>query len=103
MELLLQFPIHMKLLNVCGMNGIKYMIHSASFSPMKIFFGAPSCVPATTMETAGSNIGDKEIEELFYKDYCSHLSEVMNYPGVIYNDPLVIKKLNIAKRYKKCD
>lgn len=82
--------------NVLGMEGIRYMIRNGSKVPFKFFFGASPCVPATAFETAGAHIGPDEIRELFEKDGLIYLSEMMNYPGVLYNDPEVIEKIRIA-------
>ena len=87
--------------NVCGLEGIQYMVDNAKLSPMKINFGAPSCVPATSFESSGAVIGSSEIEQLLEKETCSHLSEMMNFPGVLFSDKEVLAKLNIAKKYNK--
>jgi len=68
---------------------------------MKIFTGVPSCVPATQFETSGAAIGPIEIEQLFSESRCSHLSEMMNFPGVVYEDPNVLEKIELAKKYNK--
>jgi adenine deaminase len=87
--------------NVSGIDGIKYMIENGNQVPFKFYFGAPSCVPATGFETAGKQITAGDIEHLF-KDYgLKYLSEMMNFPGVIFNDPEVMKKIDVAKRYNK--
>ena len=65
--------------------------------PFEIAFGAPSCVPATTFETAGAEITAQHIRELFQNPRIRYLSEMMNWPGVLFNDPLVMEKLRIAK------
>lgn len=87
--------------NVCGMNGIRFMIDNAKLTPMKIFFGVPSCVPATPFETSGAILSSKETEELFASSECSHLSEMMNYPGVIYDNKSVYSKIDVAHKYNK--
>ena len=87
--------------NVCGIEGIYFMVDNAKMTPMKIYFGAPSCVPATDFETSGSIISAADIEILFLNNICSHLSEMMNYPGLIYDDVNVHKKLDVAKKYSK--
>lgn len=87
--------------NVCGVDGILFMVENARKTPMKIFFGAPSCVPATNFETSGANILPEDIERLFSNGICTHLSEMMNFPGVIFNDKLVNEKLSIAKNHNK--
>lgn len=87
--------------NVCGVDGVIFMKKSAQNTPMKIFLGAPSCVPATSFETSGAVLDSFQIEKLFENNVCTHLSEMMNYPGVIYGDEEVIRKINIAKKYNK--
>lgn len=82
--------------NVLGMAGIKYMIDDGNSIPFKFFFGAPSCVPATEFETAGAKITVQDIEVLFDKYGFKYLSEMMNYPGVIYDDPDVLEKLRVS-------
>ncbi|MGF7137917.1 adenine deaminase [Roseimarinus sediminis] len=86
--------------NVCGVDGVDFMLQNAALSPMKIATGAPSCVPATRFETSGAEIGAKEIDELFKKGKCTHLSEMMNFPGVIQKDAEIIRKLNTAHKYR---
>lgn len=83
--------------NVLGIKGIEFMINDANKVPFKFFFGAPSCVPATTFETAGSIITGNDIEQLFDKYHLKYLSEMMNYPGVIFEDKDVLEKIQIAK------
>ena len=87
--------------NVLGLEGVRYMQKLAEQTPMKIHFGIPSCVPATNFETAGATLGPAEIEELCRDESLVYLSEMMNFPGVIHRDPLVMEKLAIAKRYGK--
>ena len=87
--------------NVLGIAGINYMIDSAAKTPLKIFFGAPSCVPATTFETAGANINSDDIAQLMQRDDIWYLSEMMNFPAVIFNDKEVHKKLQNAQKYQK--
>jgi adenine deaminase len=84
--------------NVLGLDGVMYMIRDAAKVPVKFYFGAPSCVPATTFETSGAVIGTAEIETLMQIPEIKYLSEMMNYPGVINNDPEVIKKIDIARK-----
>ncbi len=87
--------------NVCGVEGVRFMIEDSKRTPMKIFTGVPSCVPATQFETSGAAIGPIEIEQLFSESRCSHLSEMMNFPGVVYDDPNVLEKIELAKKYNK--
>lgn len=87
--------------NVLGVEGVDYMIENGRSVPFKFYFGAPSCVPATTFETSGAAIDIDDIENLLKRDEIKFLSEVMNYPGVINEDPQIIAKLNLAKKYSK--
>ena len=83
--------------NVMGIEGVYYMLDNAAKVPFKFNFGAPSCVPATSFETAGAEIGVEGIKELLANDSIKYLAEMMNYPGVIYEDPMVLAKIDAAK------
>lgn len=85
--------------NVLGIEGVRYMIRNGSLVPFHFYFGVPSCVPATSFETAGSSITDQEIRTLFQQDKLKYLSEMMNYPGVLARDPLVMDKIRIAQEF----
>lgn len=87
--------------NVLGVEGVKYMIASGKRVPFKFFFGAPSCVPATSFETSGFTLDAKTIEELMQMDDIHYLAEMMNWPGVVFDDPEVLKKLEAAKKVGK--
>jgi adenine deaminase len=87
--------------NVCGVDGVHYMIDNGKKVPFHFFFGAPSCVPATTFETAGAMIDSDQITNLLALDDIYYLSEMMNFPGVLYNDPEVIKKISAAHKAGK--
>ena len=87
--------------NVLGVDGVRYMIEVGKKSPFKFYFGAPSCVPATTFETAGATLNSDDIEELLSSDDIKYLGEMMNYPGVLFNDDEVSKKLEAARRHDK--
>ena len=87
--------------NVCGIEGVKFMIENGEQVPLKFYFGAPSCVPATVFETAGAEISIKEIDELLKSDKVKYLAEMMNWPGVLFKDPLIYEKIKIAKKYNK--
>ncbi len=82
--------------NVCGKAGVQYMIDNSKLSPFKFFFGAPSCVPATGFETAGATLDAAAVAELLNSPDIWYLSEMMNYPGVLYNDPQVMAKIAAA-------
>ena len=87
--------------NVLGMDGVRYMIEDGAHVPFKFFWGAPSCVPATAYETSGAEIGVDQVEDLLRMEDINFLSEVMNVPGVLNNDPEVIAKINLAQSYNK--
>ncbi|MGE4395584.1 MAG: adenine deaminase, partial [Methanobacteriales archaeon] len=83
--------------NVMGLEGIDFMIEDSKRVPLKFFFTAPSCVPATEFETAGAKIGINEIRTLLERDDIVALGEMMDFPGVISEDPEVIKKIEVAR------
>ncbi len=87
--------------NVLGSDGVHYMIENARNAKLKFHFGAPSCVPATNFETAGAVIDAKGVEELLQLDDIHYLSEMMNYPGVLFGDEEVMKKIEAARRIGK--
>lgn len=87
--------------NVCGLSGVEYMIENGNTVPFKFNFGAPSCVPATIFETAGAQLDSKDVEELLLRDDIKYLSEMMNFPGVLNNDPEVLQKIKTAHRLGK--
>ena len=87
--------------NVLGKEGIRYMIDNGKKVPFKFFFGAPSCVPSTSFETAGFTLDANDIEELMASPDIYYLSEMMNYPGVIHDDPEIQRKIAAARRYGK--
>ncbi|RZK40754.1 MAG: adenine deaminase [Hymenobacter sp.] len=85
--------------NVLGVAGVQYMLDNAATVPFKFCFGAPSCVPATPFETAGAEITAADIETLFQNPKIGYLAEMMNWPGVLNRDPLVMDKIDLALRY----
>ena len=87
--------------NVLGIDGVKYIIENGKKVPLKFYFGASSCVPATIFETAGANLGVDKIEELLKTDEIKYLSEMMNWPGVLSHDKEVMAKIAVAKKYNK--
>ncbi len=87
--------------NVLGVPGVEFMIENGKQTPFKFNFGAPSCVPATSFESAGAVIDSDDIKTLMANPDIKYLAEMMNYPGVIYDDAEVLKKLEWAKHYKK--
>ena len=88
-----------EIVNVLGLHGFRFMVENASQSQMPIYFGAPSCVPATPFETAGAQLDSAQLESLFQNQSATYLSEMMNYPGVLNNAPDITAKINLAKRY----
>jgi adenine deaminase len=87
--------------NVCGIDGVDYMIENGTKSPMKFYFGAPSCVPSTHFETAGAVLDAAAVEKLLMRDDIYFLAEMMNFPGVIHKNKQVHAKLDAAKRLGK--
>lgn len=90
--------------NVLGAEGVHYMLENAAKSPLKFNFGVPSCVPATSFETAGATLDAREVALLLNDERLSYLAEVMNVPGVLNRDPEVMAKIAAAKaRGKRVD
>jgi len=87
--------------NVLGMQGVEFMIKDAEKVPLNFFFGAPSCVPATVFESNGAIINHQMIGQLLRRTEIKYMSEMMNFPGVIYDDPEVLKKIACAKEVGK--
>jgi adenine deaminase len=83
--------------NVCGIEGMKYVLNRARRLPFDLFLMAPSCVPATHLETSGASLGPKEIRQILGWKECLGLGEVMNFPGVIGGDETVLKKISLAR------
>ncbi|CAL2102175.1 Adenine deaminase [Tenacibaculum sp. 190130A14a] len=87
--------------NVLGVKGVDFMIENGKKVPLKFNFGAPSCVPATSFESAGAVIDSDDIKKMMENPDIKYLAEMMNYPGVIYQDEEVLKKIAWAKHYNK--
>jgi adenine deaminase len=87
--------------NVCGIEGVEFMIENSKQVPFKFNFGAPSCVPATIFETAGASLNSEAVEKLLQLKEISYLSEMMNFPGVLNKDPEVMKKIAAAHKLGK--
>lgn len=87
--------------NVLGKAGVYYMIENSKKAPLKFHFGAPSCVPATSFESAGAVIDSEGIKELMGSPDIYYLAEMMNYPGVLFDDAEVLKKIQWAKHFNK--
>ena len=82
--------------NVCGLEGVQYMIDNGKKVPFHFFFGAPSCVPATAFETAGAAIDSVATAKLLASPDIYYLSEMMNFPGVLHQDAEVMQKIKAA-------
>lgn len=87
--------------NVCGIPGIDYMIEDGKHSPLKFYFGAPSCVPATHVETAGAVLNAADVKALLKRDDIHFLAEMMNFPGILMGDEQVLLKLKYARDLNK--
>jgi adenine deaminase len=87
--------------NVCGLAGVEFMIRNGNSVPFYFNFGAPSCVPATRFETAGATLEAAKVAHLLARDDIKYLSEMMNFPGVLHNDPEVMAKIHAAQRVGK--
>ncbi len=82
--------------NVCGLEGIRYVLSCARRLPFELFLMAPSCVPATPLETSGASLEPQALRRLFRWRGCIGLGEVMNFPGVLGGDEGVLSKINLA-------
>jgi adenine deaminase len=87
--------------NVCGMEGVSFMIDNGKTVPFSFNFGAPSCVPATIFETAGASLHSQEVQTLLENPDIKYLSEMMNFPGVLQGEPEVMRKIAAAKALGK--
>src|SRR6187402_2948181 len=85
--------------NVCGIDGVRYMVNLGRQSGFKFYFGAPSCVPATSFETAGATLTVEDIRKLSTEGQVHYLAEMMNYPAVLVRDPLVMDKIKLAREF----
>ncbi len=83
--------------NVLGLDGIRYMLRATETLPLRVFFMAPSCVPASPLENAGATLSAQEIREVLSWNRVLGLGEVMNFPGVLSRDPEVWAKLGAAQ------
>ena len=87
--------------NVLGVQGVEFMIENGKKVPLKFNFGAPSCVPATSFESAGAIIDAEDIQLMMENPDIKYLAEMMNYPGVLMDDEEVLKKIQHAKNNNK--
>ncbi len=83
--------------NVLGLDGIRYMLESSKYNPLSVYVMLPSCVPATDMETSGSQLASYDIAPLFSNPWVLGLAEMMNYPGVIFGESEVLAKIASAR------
>jgi len=87
--------------NVCGIQGVDFMIDNGKQVPFHFHFGAPSCVPATPFETAGATISVEEVKTLLARPEINYLSEMMNFPGVLHQNSDVMQKIAAARAVGK--
>jgi adenine deaminase len=87
--------------NVLGVQGVDFMIENGKKVPLKFNFGAPSCVPATSFESAGAVINADDIKLMMENPDINYLAEMMNYPGVLSDDEEVLQKIEHAKNNNK--
>jgi len=87
--------------NVLGVEGVEFMIENGNKVPFKFYFGAPSCVPATAFETAGAEINVSDIKGLMSRTEIRYLAEMMNWPGVLNRDSMVMNKIQAAREAGK--
>ena len=83
--------------NVCGVDGIRYMLEASEGIPLQVYFTLPSCVPATPFDESGANLYAKDLQPFYEHRRVVGLAEMMNYPGVLANDPDVIQKITDAR------
>jgi len=84
--------------NVLGLDGIRYILESSKYNPLSVYVMLPSCVPATSMETAGSKLSAEDLESMWRSEWVLGLGEMMNYPGVIFRDWEVLNKIKVAEK-----
>lgn len=87
--------------NVCGVDGIKYMLDSSEGTPLSVYMMLPSCVPASEFETSGAKLEAEDLKPLMNHKRVLGLGEMMNYPGVIKADKKIVDKLKLASDTKK--
>jgi adenine deaminase len=89
-----------ELANVMGLSGITYILELSRTLPLNVFLMLPSCVPATNMETSGAELSAEDLNILLASPKITGLAELMNFPGVLFRDKNVIKKISMAHKYK---
>ncbi len=83
--------------NVCGLEGIRYVLRSARRLPLEFFLMAPSCVPATPLETSGASLEPQALRQVLRWRGCIGLGEVMNFPGVLSANESILSKIDLAQ------
>ncbi len=83
--------------NVTGTRGMKYVLNSVRRLPLDVFLMAPSCVPATHLETSGARLDAADLAPVMRWQRCIGLGEMMNYPGVLARDKEILAKLALAE------
>jgi adenine deaminase len=83
--------------NVCGFRGIKFVMDWAQKLPLDMLFMAPSCVPATHMETSGARISSREVKKILAYPNVIGLGEMMDFPGVVRGEEEVLQKIGASK------
>ena len=82
--------------NVCGENGIQYMLRATRGLPVDIFFMIPSCVPCSQFDENGCTLGTETVRRFMTEERVLGLAEMMNYPGVLFEDPATLEKIDCA-------
>ncbi|MBI4296596.1 MAG: adenine deaminase [Chloroflexi bacterium] len=82
--------------NVCGLAGLRYVLNCIRSLPLDLFLLAPSCVPASPLETSGATLGPEDIKQVLQWPQCIGLGEVMNFPGVLAGDESILSKIKLA-------
>ncbi len=85
--------------NVCGENGIAFMLEASEGIPMTVYTMLPSCVPATAFDESGAVLEARDLEPFYAHPRVLGLAEMMNYPGVIAGDPQVLGKIRAARAH----
>ncbi len=83
--------------NVCGLEGMRYVLGWARRLPLELFLMAPSCVPASHLETSAANLEPQDIQQVFRWKGCIGLGEVMNFPGVLGGGDSILSKISLAR------
>lgn len=87
--------------NVCGLDGLSYMLDASENIALQAFFMVPSCVPATTFEHSGAVMHAADLVAPLQHERVLGLGEMMDYPGVVNGSSLVLDKIREAKKAKK--